>query len=533
MGAIGTGKSTFIHLLTNDERIHIGHDPESETSDIQTACYVDGKTGLSVMLIDTPGFDDSREGVADTDILEKIACFLEPEKGERRKLNGIIYMHRISDPRVGGVSRKNLRMLHSLCGDDNLKNVRIVTTNWSRVGKQEGDAREEALRIGAFKALLDAGADMRRHLNVLDSAREIMSDLIPLKAITMQIQHELEAGMTLGDTSAGTVLTAEMREMREMHEKELTELKREVEEATKASNLALQAELAEERKILERRMELAEDDRAKSARILDQARKDLAAEQDKLRELREQANLRSAALRDAQNKIEEKRKQFADYMKVAEKKCRKLEREQDGVTRNNHRLVAQLAAERREQFEKTRSQFAALRDVQDKMKKERKRFLGQMNAAEEKGMKLERERQEAMRENDCLTDQLAAERRDMREQIQKQSAALRAVQGKIGEERKRLADRMRADETNRLKLEWEQREAMRRNKRLMEQLAEECQERLRQIKANGLASKGQAEEAYRKQTALEQRLASAERARKQLQQSADRGVFSGVLPRIK
>lgn len=72
-------------------------------------------------------------------------------------------MHRISDPRVGGVSRKNLRMFHSLCGDDNLKNVRIVTTNWDRASKEEGDNREEALRIRAFKSLLDAQAGMRRH----------------------------------------------------------------------------------------------------------------------------------------------------------------------------------------------------------------------------------------------------------------------------------------------------------------------------------------------------------------------------------
>ena len=71
----------FINLLTNDERIHIGHDPESETSDIQTARYVDEETGRSAMLIDTPGFDDSREGITDTDILEKIAQFLEPEEG--------------------------------------------------------------------------------------------------------------------------------------------------------------------------------------------------------------------------------------------------------------------------------------------------------------------------------------------------------------------------------------------------------------------------------------------------------------------
>ena len=35
--------------------------------------------GVSVTLVDTPGFDDSREGNTDTDILEKIANFLQEE----------------------------------------------------------------------------------------------------------------------------------------------------------------------------------------------------------------------------------------------------------------------------------------------------------------------------------------------------------------------------------------------------------------------------------------------------------------------
>lgn len=72
-------KIQFINLLTGDSKIIIGHNPDSETIDIETACYVDDKTGLSVTLIDTPGFDDSREGISDVDILGKIAYFLQGE----------------------------------------------------------------------------------------------------------------------------------------------------------------------------------------------------------------------------------------------------------------------------------------------------------------------------------------------------------------------------------------------------------------------------------------------------------------------
>ena len=67
----------LINLRTNDDNIRIGHDLESQTTDITTSRYT--QDGISVVLVDTPGFDDSREGITDTDILGKIADFLQEE----------------------------------------------------------------------------------------------------------------------------------------------------------------------------------------------------------------------------------------------------------------------------------------------------------------------------------------------------------------------------------------------------------------------------------------------------------------------
>jgi len=52
---------------------------ESQTFDITTSIYIDEEAQLAITLVDTPGFDDSREGVTDTDILGKIAAFLQDE----------------------------------------------------------------------------------------------------------------------------------------------------------------------------------------------------------------------------------------------------------------------------------------------------------------------------------------------------------------------------------------------------------------------------------------------------------------------
>jgi hypothetical protein len=37
------------------------------------------------------------------------------------RLNSVIYKHRISDPRIGGAIKKNLRMFKKLCGNHELE----------------------------------------------------------------------------------------------------------------------------------------------------------------------------------------------------------------------------------------------------------------------------------------------------------------------------------------------------------------------------------------------------------------------------
>ena len=69
----------FIHLITGDENIEIGHDVESHTDSINVSCYFDEYGSLSTTLVDTPGFDDSRDGHSDVEILRKISDFLLKE----------------------------------------------------------------------------------------------------------------------------------------------------------------------------------------------------------------------------------------------------------------------------------------------------------------------------------------------------------------------------------------------------------------------------------------------------------------------
>jgi len=65
----------FIRLLTGDENVMIGQDIESETRDVQAWIFGE-ESGRKVAVVDTPGFDDTRDDMTDTEVLKKIADFL-------------------------------------------------------------------------------------------------------------------------------------------------------------------------------------------------------------------------------------------------------------------------------------------------------------------------------------------------------------------------------------------------------------------------------------------------------------------------
>src|SRR5262249_3342077 len=108
-------------------------------------------------------------------------------------LTGVIFIHRISDIRVGGAAKRSIRMLHELCGDDALRNIAIVTNMWEEVSLDVGEAREKELATGDqfFKLALERRAQLFRHDGTLASARSILSHLIRNQPHPLQIQREL------------------------------------------------------------------------------------------------------------------------------------------------------------------------------------------------------------------------------------------------------------------------------------------------------------------------------------------------------
>ena len=187
--------------------------------------------GQRIHLIDTPGFDDTN--LKDAEILERIALYLTGTPERRVRLSGIIYLHRITDPRVGGTALKNIRMFRGLVGNRSMKNVTLVTTMWGLVNRQDGEMRMQQLMEtdDFWGEMVKSGATCDKYNNTRHDGRRILKALLPKPPCTLQIQSEMERGVQLKDTTAGREVTEQLEKLKAQHKIEMAKMRREMEQA--------------------------------------------------------------------------------------------------------------------------------------------------------------------------------------------------------------------------------------------------------------------------------------------------------------
>ncbi|GLB39695.1 putative 50S ribosome-binding GTPase [Lyophyllum shimeji] len=261
MGPTGAGKSTFINAVLGDqgERMPVGRKLTSCTAHIDWA-VVDPKVirlppgfeHCRVIMVDTPGFDDTYEG--DADILRRIAQWLETSyRNQESVLAGVIYLHDISHDRFSGTARRNLEMFKHLCGNPALSKVVLGTTKWERLVGVEGEEREHELIKDHWRSVIDAGAQVRRFLNTPKSAREFVEDVLArhakntLEGAVLEIQEELVVDRKIiPETEAGRELRYTLKEVLEM-QKQMAALEADI---AKAGDSDAKVRLEETRKKL-------------------------------------------------------------------------------------------------------------------------------------------------------------------------------------------------------------------------------------------------------------------------------------------
>jgi len=225
----------------------VGHDITSCTADVDFAepFQLDGRR---VFLMDTPGFDDTNK--TQLEILRIIANTLETQFKEGVKLHGVIYVHRISDNRVGGVAKSTFRIFRKICGDDSLKNVIIATTMWSKVSEAEGQRRVQQLESldDFFKPAIEKKAQMVHHkTDTVQSARDIIRRILDNHPQALALQTELVVdGKPIEETAASRDVEMIVTTLKEKYEKELRELRAALNQAIKQRDDETKEELKED-----------------------------------------------------------------------------------------------------------------------------------------------------------------------------------------------------------------------------------------------------------------------------------------------
>ncbi|KAK1225068.1 hypothetical protein PQX77_012000 [Marasmius sp. AFHP31] len=263
MGATGSGKSSFIKLVTGDDTVRIGHTMESETTEVKGHQFFYKDSGRNVILFDTPGFDDSRtDALSDTEVLKRISKFLEAEYKAQRKLNGIIYIHRINENRFSGQHIRNLRMFKNLCGTQAYQNVVVLTTHWDIEEKENvKEGRERDLQTNFFKGLVEGGAKFMRHDPTRPNPYGVLGHIFPLMPTDMQIQRELcVEKKKLEDTLAGSVRREEVESIIAQHKAEVDSLRKEMDDL-RADNEDTRREIEQDRQELINKLARLENER--------------------------------------------------------------------------------------------------------------------------------------------------------------------------------------------------------------------------------------------------------------------------------
>lgn len=240
---------SFVQQTTTPKRFADPANIIEGTEDISSSrLEIDGKR---VVLIDTPGFDDTTK--TDGDILELIAKHLAATYVQGQLLSGIILLHPINGNRVQGSERKRNRLFEKVCGPNAFSKVIIATTMWSDLGNESvGTKRVEERRreTDFWGGMVAHGATTVRHDNNYESTRRIIRMIMAKSGgpVVLQMQRELvENDGRLSATSAGRQLGLDLREQVEKLTAEIEELKRD----PGISDLQLRLEIQELRQQVE------------------------------------------------------------------------------------------------------------------------------------------------------------------------------------------------------------------------------------------------------------------------------------------
>lgn len=233
--------------------------------------------GRRIILLDTPGFDDS--GIENLGLLYDIFSVLYSLALGKYlfPIHGVVFLHDISEVRFSGSQRKTLEILRALCGESRMGNVIVGTMRWSPEGSakfKKEEAREQTFLGEHWDGIYKTRRWKTEH--DIHVPTQIVTDLLEKPPVILLAQEEILDAV--GDTTVGRLLVPEARAEVEKLQRETAEKKQQLEEQMAKNS----AEAEKLRRELERQRKTAGANVDKDK--LEQLQRELADREKKIKE---------------------------------------------------------------------------------------------------------------------------------------------------------------------------------------------------------------------------------------------------------
>jgi hypothetical protein len=210
--------------------------------------------GRIVHLVEAPSLDSP--GREEEEVFEEWAYWLIQAYKKGMRVNGLVYLHNILDPRLTHSALYGLEVFKEMCGDENYPAIVMATSRWDIVEEDKGAARAVELVENPFfwGDLRGGGSYIARLINNTVSAMEIVGHILDQeRKCVLAIQREMvDEGRELHKTEAGKVLYGTWSNEKDKLERQKQGLKRELDSLAALSTQGLKDDLIQISQEIER-----------------------------------------------------------------------------------------------------------------------------------------------------------------------------------------------------------------------------------------------------------------------------------------